>query len=130
MYHQPVLLYQAVDGLNIQPGGMYADLTYGGGGHTQQILKKVGDGNVIAFDQDENALKNRIEDERLTLIHSNFRFLKNFLKFYSELLDLRINFSESNNYENLSDMQHRLKNTVKASFKSWLLEKISELELK
>ncbi len=85
MYHQPVLLYQAVDGLNIQPGGMYADLTYGGGGHTQQILKKVGDGNVIAFDQDENALKNRIEDERLTLIHSNFRFLKNFLKFYKAI---------------------------------------------
>ena len=55
---------------------------------------------------------------------------ENFLKFYSELLDLRINFSESNNYENLSDMQNRLKNTVKASFKSWLLEKISELELK
>lgn len=82
MYHQPALLYQAIEGLNIKPGGIYADLTYGGGGHSRLILSKVGDGTVIAFDQDKDALANKIDDERLILVHSNFRFLKNFLKFY------------------------------------------------
>ncbi|MGB4204940.1 MAG: 16S rRNA (cytosine(1402)-N(4))-methyltransferase RsmH [Bacteroidales bacterium] len=82
MYHQPALLYQAIEGLNIKPGGIYADLTYGGGGHSRLMLSKVGDGTVIAFDQDKDALANKIDDERLILVHSNFRFLKNFLKFY------------------------------------------------
>lgn len=80
MYHQPVLLNEAVEGLNIRPGGIYADLTYGGGGHTAAILQRVGDGSVIAFDQDEDALKNRIDDDRLLLFHSNYRHLKNYLK--------------------------------------------------
>ena len=82
MYHQPVLLNEAIAGLNIRPGGIYADLTFGGGGHTAAILQHAGDGRVFAFDQDDDALKNRIDDERLLLIHSNFRFLKNFLRLY------------------------------------------------
>jgi 16S rRNA (cytosine1402-N4)-methyltransferase len=85
MYHKPVLLKEAVEGLNIRPGGIYADLTYGGGGHTTAILEQVGNGNVIAFDQDEDALQNRIDDERLILIHSNFRFMRNFLKLYKAI---------------------------------------------
>lgn len=80
MYHKPVLLNEAIEGLNIRPGGIYADLTYGGGGHTSAILQRVGDGSVIAFDQDEDALKNRIDDDRLLLFLSNFRHLKNYLK--------------------------------------------------
>lgn len=85
MYHQPALLYQAIEGLSIKPGGIYVDLTYGGGGHSRLILSKVGKGTVIAFDQDKDALANKIDDERLILVHSNFRFLKNFLKFYKAL---------------------------------------------
>jgi 16S rRNA (cytosine1402-N4)-methyltransferase len=85
MYHKPVLLKEAVEGLNIKPGGTYADLTYGGGGHTAAILQQVGNGTVIAFDQDADALQNRIDDERLILIHSNFRFLRNFLKLYKAI---------------------------------------------
>lgn len=85
MYHKPVLLKEAVEGLNIRPGGTYADLTYGGGGHTAAILQQVGSGTVIAFDQDVDALQNRIDDERLILIHSNFRFLRNFLKLYKAI---------------------------------------------
>jgi 16S rRNA (cytosine1402-N4)-methyltransferase len=82
MYHKSVLLHEAVQGLNVRPGGIYADLTYGGGGHTAAILQGVGNGTVIAFDQDEDALKNRIDDERLILIHANFRHMRNFLKLY------------------------------------------------
>ncbi|HPK04441.1 MAG TPA: 16S rRNA (cytosine(1402)-N(4))-methyltransferase RsmH [Bacteroidales bacterium] len=85
MYHQPALLYQAIEGLSIKPGGIYVDLTYGGGGHSRLILSKVDKGTVIAFDQDKDALANKIDDERLILVHSNFRFLKNFLKFYKAL---------------------------------------------
>lgn len=85
MYHKPVLLNEAIEGLNIMPGGTYADLTYGGGGHTAAILQKLGDGTVIAFDQDKDALQNRINDERLLLIHSNFRFMRNFLKLYNSI---------------------------------------------
>jgi len=82
MYHKPVLLSKAIEGLNIRPEGIYADLTFGGGGHTAAILNKLGMGRVIAFDQDETALKNKIDDKRLTLIHSNFRFIRNFLRLY------------------------------------------------
>jgi 16S rRNA (cytosine1402-N4)-methyltransferase len=85
MYHKPVLLAEAIEGLNIRPGGLYADLTYGGGGHTAAILQKVGNGTVIAFDQDGDATKNRIDDERLIIIHSNFRFMRNYLKLYKAL---------------------------------------------
>jgi len=85
MYHQPALLYQAIEGLSIKPGGIYVDLTYGVGGHSRLILSKVDKGTVIAFDQDKDALANKIDDERLILVHSNFRFLKNFLKFYKAL---------------------------------------------
>ncbi|TRZ44502.1 16S rRNA (cytosine(1402)-N(4))-methyltransferase RsmH [Robertkochia solimangrovi] len=82
-YHNPVLLKETVDGLNIHPDGIYVDVTFGGGGHSREILKRLGpQGRLLAFDQDEDALKNVIDDSRFTLINENFRFLKRFLKFH------------------------------------------------
>ena len=82
-YHNPVLLKESVDGLNIVEDGVYVDVTFGGGGHSREILKRLGDkGRLFAFDQDSDALENKIEDERFTLIHENFRFTKRFLRFY------------------------------------------------
>lgn len=83
MYHNAVLLKETVDGLNIQPNGVYVDVTFGGGGHSKEILNRLGDeGRLFAFDQDTDALANTIEDERFTLINENFRYIKRFLKFY------------------------------------------------
>ncbi|PIF61855.1 16S rRNA (cytosine1402-N4)-methyltransferase [Flavobacterium sp. 11] len=82
-YHNPVLLHASVDGLNIKPDGIYVDVTFGGGGHSKEILKRLGpNGKLFAFDQDEDALANALPDERFTLINENFRFIKRFLRFY------------------------------------------------
>ena len=82
MYHNPVLLDDSVKGLNIIPNGTYVDATYGGGGHSRVILKKLGPkGKLIAFDQDSDAHKNKIIDSRLNLIESNFKFLNNHLNY-------------------------------------------------
>jgi len=82
-YHNPVLLTETVNGLNIQPDGIYVDVTFGGGGHSQEILNRLGEhGKLIAFDQDKDALDNAIDDPRFTLINENFRHLKRFLRFY------------------------------------------------
>ena len=82
-YHNPVLLNETVDGLNIIPNGMYVDVTFGGGGHSREILNRLGpNGKLFAFDQDKDALLNTIDDERFTLINENFRYLKRFLRFY------------------------------------------------
>lgn len=82
MYHDPVLLQASVDGLLIKPGGTYVDVTYGGGGHSKEILKRLKGGRLIAFDQDADVEANRIDDDRLTLLNHNFRYLKNFLQYY------------------------------------------------
>lgn len=82
-YHNPVLLKESVDGLNIKEDGIYVDVTYGGGGHSKEILKRLGPkGKLFAFDQDEDALLNALDDERFTLINENFRYISQFLKFY------------------------------------------------
>ena len=82
-YHNPVLLKETVDGLNIKPDGVYVDVTFGGGGHSKEILSRLGPkGKLFAFDQDKDALLNTIDDDRFMLIHENFRFLKRFLRFY------------------------------------------------
>lgn len=82
-YHNPVLLHEAVDGLNIRPDGVYVDVTFGGGGHSREILRRLGPhGKLIAFDQDKDALENALADERFLLINQNFRFLKNFIRFH------------------------------------------------
>ena len=82
-YHNPVLLTETVDGLNIKPDGVYVDVTFGGGGHSKEILSRLGEtGQLYAFDQDADALNNSINDSRFTLIHENFRFIKRFLRFH------------------------------------------------
>ena len=82
-YHNPVLLQESVNGLNIKEDGVYVDVTFGGGGHSKEILKRLGaKGRLVAFDQDEEALENALNDPRFTLINENFRFLKRYLKFY------------------------------------------------
>ncbi|WP_345007055.1 16S rRNA (cytosine(1402)-N(4))-methyltransferase RsmH [Snuella lapsa] len=82
-YHNPVLLKETVDGLAVKPGGTYVDVTFGGGGHSREILSRLGEGGrLFAFDQDQDALKNAIDDSRFVLINENFRYLKRFLRFY------------------------------------------------
>lgn len=83
-YHNPVLLKETVDGLNINPAGVYVDVTFGGGGHSREILRRLGpSGKLFAFDQDQDALANAIDDDRFVLINENFRFLKRFLRFHN-----------------------------------------------
>jgi 16S rRNA (cytosine1402-N4)-methyltransferase len=83
-YHNPVLLKETVDGLNIKPDGVYVDVTFGGGGHSREIMKRLGpDGRLFGFDQDEDAQANVIDDARFTLIPENFRFIKRYLRFYN-----------------------------------------------
>lgn len=82
-YHNPVLLKETVDGLNIQPDGIYVDVTFGGGGHSKEILSRLGaNGKLFAFDQDEDAWANALPDEKFTLIQENFRYIKRFLRFH------------------------------------------------
>lgn len=82
-YHDPVLLFESVDGLNIKPDGIYVDVTFGGGGHSTEILKRLdANGRLFAFDQDADALNNEIQDERFVLINENFRFISRFLRFH------------------------------------------------
>ena len=83
-YHNPVLLNDTVEGLNIKEDGVYVDVTFGGGGHSRKILESLGPkGRLIAFDQDKDALLNTIEDSRFLLINENFRYVKRFLRFHS-----------------------------------------------
>lgn len=82
VYHEPVLLEESIEGLNIKPGGTYVDVTYGGGGHSRRILEKLEGGKLIAFDQDEDAAQNLLEDKRLIFVQHNFKYLRNFLKYY------------------------------------------------
>ncbi|MFZ6051010.1 16S rRNA (cytosine(1402)-N(4))-methyltransferase RsmH [Halocola ammonii] len=80
-YHIPVMIEECIEGLDIQPNGVYVDATYGGGGHSKAILNKLGEeGKLIAFDQDSDAAENVIDDPRLTFVPQNFRFMKNHLK--------------------------------------------------
>lgn len=83
LYHVPALLAETIDGLNIRPEGVYVDCTFGGGGHAGEILRRLGErGKLLGFDQDEDAFRNIIPDERFVFVHSNFKYLKNFLKFH------------------------------------------------
>ncbi|HRE78583.1 MAG TPA: 16S rRNA (cytosine(1402)-N(4))-methyltransferase RsmH [Flavobacterium sp.] len=82
-YHNPVLLKTSVEGLTIKPDGVYVDVTFGGGGHSKEILSQLGpNGKLFAFDQDEDALANALPDERFKLINENFRNIKRYLRFY------------------------------------------------
>ena len=82
-YHDPVLLQECIQGLNIKEDGVYVDVTFGGGGHSREILKHLGpNGKLFGFDQDKDAQRNVIDDERFVLIPENFRFIKRFLRFH------------------------------------------------
>ena len=99
IYHDPVLLNACIEGLRINPSGTYVDVTFGGGGHSREILKHLGpDGKLFAFDQDNDAAANAPDDDRFTLIPHNFKFIKNYLKLYRAipvdgiLADLGVSF--------------------------------------
>ena len=82
-YHTPVLLSESIDGLNIQPGGTYVDVTFGGGGHSREILSRLGpEGRLYSFDQDGDAEKNIVADDRFTFVRSNFRYICNWMRYY------------------------------------------------
>ena len=82
-YHVPVLLKESVGGLEIKPDGVYVDVTFGGGGHSREILSRLGsDGHLYGFDQDEDAEQNIVSDKRFTFVRSNFRYLKNWMRYY------------------------------------------------
>lgn len=80
-YHKPVLLEESVDGMIVDKNGIYVDVTFGGGGHSREILSKIDSGRLIGFDQDEDVIANIPQDERFTFVRHNFRFLKNFLRY-------------------------------------------------
>jgi 16S rRNA (cytosine1402-N4)-methyltransferase len=97
IYHIPAMLNETIEGLNIKPDGVYVDVTFGGGGHSRAILQ-AGAGHLYSFDQDADALSNAIEDERWTFVHSNFRYLRNWMDYYGVeqidglLADLGVSF--------------------------------------
>ncbi len=100
MYHVPALLTECVEGLSIQPSGIYVDVTFGGGGHSRRILESLEDGMLIAFDQDSDAEKNKPVDDRFLFLNQNFRFLRNNLRYagFEEidglLADLGVSFHQ------------------------------------
>ena len=82
-YHVPVLLHESIDGLDIKPNGVYVDVTFGGGGHSREILKRLGkNGRLYSFDQDADAERNIVDDDRFTFVRSNFRYLSNWMRYY------------------------------------------------
>lgn len=83
MYHNPVMLSECIEGLNLNPEGIYADVTFGGGGHSRAILERLTTGHLYAFDQDEDAAQNAFDDKRFTFIPQNFRYFKNFIQLYT-----------------------------------------------
>ena len=96
-YHVPVLLKQSVDYLVTRPDGVYVDATFGGGGHSREIISRLdGDGRLYSFDQDQDAMANAIPDPRFTFVYGNFRYMKNFMRWYGHekvngiLADLRV----------------------------------------
>ncbi|MGL4292162.1 MAG: 16S rRNA (cytosine(1402)-N(4))-methyltransferase RsmH, partial [Bacteroidales bacterium] len=106
VYHIPALLEECMTGLNIQPEGTYVDVTFGGGGHSKEILRRLGKkGHLYSFDQDEDAEKNILNDDRFTFVRSNFRFLSNFLRYHEVegidglLADLGVSFHHFDDQE-------------------------------
>jgi 16S rRNA (cytosine1402-N4)-methyltransferase len=140
-YHIPALLGPSMDGLDIKPDGIYVDATFGGGGHSREILKNLsGKGKLFAFDQDEDVISNIPEDPRFVFVRSNFRYLSNFLKFYQVdhvdgiLADLGVSFHHfdesergfSFRFESDLDMRMNQKAALKASD---ILERYGEKQL-
>lgn len=99
-YHKPALLQETIDGLNIDPAGIYVDVTFGAGGHSREILKRLDTGKLFAFDRDADALSNQISDDRFVLINHDFIYLKRFLRYHNAipvdgiLADLGVSFHQ------------------------------------
>ena len=97
-YHIPAMLNETIEGLAIKPNGVYVDVTFGGGGHSRAIIESMDGGHLYSFDQDKDALSNAIDDERWTFVHSNFRYLRNWMDYYGVteidglLADLGVSF--------------------------------------
>ncbi len=144
IYHIPALLHESVDGLNIHPDGVYVDVTFGGGGHSREILNRLGDkGKLLAFDQDDDAYQNLIDDPRFIFVKSNFRFLKNFLRYHQVdeidgiLADLGVSshhFDDSErgfSFRLPGDLDMRMnrltKNTAADVLNEYPLEKLSDI---
>ena len=130
VYHIPALLDECINGLNIKSDGAYADVTFGGGGHSRAIMSKLGEnGRLLGFDQDIDALRNKLDDSRFTFVHGNFSFLKNFVRYYGIdaldgiLADLGVSFHHFDDGErgfsfrqdNRLDMRMNQKATVDAA---------------
>ncbi|MBO5975375.1 MAG: 16S rRNA (cytosine(1402)-N(4))-methyltransferase RsmH [Paludibacteraceae bacterium] len=140
-YHIPALLKETVDGLNVNPDGVYVDVTFGGGGHSREIMRRLGKkGKLISFDQDLDACANRIDDERFVFVRSNFRYLKNFLRYHGIekvdgiLADLGVSFHHfdvaSRGFSFRMDGELDMRLNVKASQKaSDVLNEYSEEDL-
>ena len=144
VYHIPALLDACMAGLAVQPDGTYVDVTFGGGGHSRAILERLGDkGRLYAFDQDEDACVNRIEDNRFTFVRSNFRFLKNFMRYYDVdsidglLADLGVSFHQfdasergfSFRFDGALDMRmnRRARTTAADIIESYTQEQLSDI---
>ncbi len=113
IYHIPALLNETIEGLNITPNGIYVDVTFGGGGHSREIMKHLGEnGKLFGFDQDMDAFENKINDNRFTFVHSNFRYLQNFLRFHGVeqvdgiLADLGVSFHHFDDGERGFSFRH------------------------
>ncbi len=140
-YHIPALLMETVDGLNIKPDGVYVDVTFGGGGHSREIMHRLGKkGKLVSFDQDLDAYANRIDDPRFVFVRSNFRYLKNFLRYHGiekvdgVLADLGVSFHHfdvaSRGFSFRMDGELDMRMNVKASQKaSDVLNEYSEEDL-
>jgi 16S rRNA (cytosine1402-N4)-methyltransferase len=141
-FHKSVLLKESIEALNISPDGIFVDATFGGGGHSIEIIKRLGEkGRLYAFDQDEDAIKNSLEDPRFIMINNNFRYLKNFLKLYKAvpvdgiIADLGISSHQidtpergfSTRYQGKLDMRMDQRNTFSAKD---LVNKYEEEKLK
>ncbi len=144
VYHIPALLDACMAGLAVQPDGTYVDVTFGGGGPSRAILERLGDkGRLYAFDQDEDACVNRIEDNRFTFVRSNFRFLKNFMRYYDVdsidglLADLGVSFHHfdasergfSFRFDGALDMRmnRRARTTAADIIESYTQEQLSDI---
>ena len=128
-YHIPALLTETVDGLNVKPDGVYVDVTFGGGGHSREIMRRLGKkGKLVSFDQDLDAYANRIDDPRFVFVRSNFRYLKNFLRYHGiekvdgVLADLGVSFHHfdvaSRGFSFRMDGELDMRMNVKASQKA------------
>jgi len=131
-YHTPVLLEACIKGLNIQPSGVYVDVTFGGGGHSREILKCLTkDGKLIGFDQDSDAEKNRIEDGRFLFIPENFKYVKRFLKFHgiTEVDGVLADFGVSSHQFNTAERGFSIRYDAKLDMRMDQAQELSAFEI-